>query len=114
VEAFFEIKSPSRVFMDIGENVVAGLGEGITDNLRMLEDASLGMTSTVTATAEGGFGDFSAPVPLTNGSYAGGNSQTFSITVNAGMGADGNRIGEQIVNEILRFERSSGRVFARA
>jgi TP901 family phage tail tape measure protein len=114
VQAVFKIKSPSRVFMDIGENVVAGLGKGITDNLRMLEDASLGMTSTVTATAEGGFGDFSAPVPVNDGSYRGGSSQTFSITVNAGMGADGNRIGEQIVNEILRFERASGRVFARA
>jgi phage-related minor tail protein len=38
----------------------------------------------------------------------------YNINVNAGMGTDGNRVGELIVNEILRFERSSGRVFARA
>jgi hypothetical protein len=114
VNAVFQIKSPSRVFMGIGEDVVAGLGKGITDNLRLLENASLGMTSTVTATTEGGFADFSAPVPIAGESFRGGNSQTFNITVNAGMGADGSRIGEQIVNEILRFERSSGKVFARA
>lgn len=39
---------------------------------------------------------------------------TFNITVNAGMGTDGARVGEQIVNLIRRYERSSGPVFARA
>jgi hypothetical protein len=113
VNAIFQIKSPSRVFMGIGENVVAGLGKGIDDNLRLLEDASVGMTSTVTATTVGGLSGFSAPIP-TSAQSSQSKAQTFNITVNAGVGADGNRIGEQIVNEILRFERSSGRVFARA
>jgi hypothetical protein len=54
-----------------------------------------------------------AVIPLDRMGSMGG-QQTFNITVNAGVGADGNRIGEQIVNEILRFERASGRVFARA
>ena len=36
------------------------------------------------------------------------------ITVNAGMGADGQDIGRKIVDEIIRYERASGRVFARA
>lgn len=39
---------------------------------------------------------------------------TYNITVNAGMGADGTQLGRTIVDEILKFERSSGRVFARA
>jgi hypothetical protein len=39
---------------------------------------------------------------------------TLNLTVNAGMGADGADIGRKIVDEILRFERSSGKVFARA
>jgi len=43
-----------------------------------------------------------------------GSKQTFNITVNAGIGADGAEIGRKIVDEILRYERSSGRVFARA
>jgi TP901 family phage tail tape measure protein len=39
---------------------------------------------------------------------------TVNITVNAGMGTNGNQVGEQIVNAIRRYERSSGPVFARA
>jgi phage-related protein len=114
VKAVFQIRSPSRVFIDIGENVVAGLEQGITDNLRMLENASLGMTSTVTATAENGFGDMSAPILMPGSSQAGRGTTTFQITVNAGMGADGGRIGQQIVDEIKRFERANGAVFASA
>jgi phage-related protein len=43
-----------------------------------------------------------------------GTTNKFSITVNAGMGADGTEIGRMIVDEIVRYEKSSGRVFARA
>lgn len=38
----------------------------------------------------------------------------FELVVNAGLGADGTQIGQQIVNEILKYERSSGNVFVRA
>lgn len=49
------------------------------------------------------------------GANSGGNGgNTFAITVNAGMGADGTSIGEEIVKQIKRYERSSGPVFARA
>jgi hypothetical protein len=57
-----------------------------------------------------------AVIPLDrygNLTYGGGGS-TYNITVNAGMGTDGTTVGRKIVDEILRFERSSGRVFARA
>jgi TP901 family phage tail tape measure protein len=37
-----------------------------------------------------------------------------TINVNAGMGANGSQIGEQIVTAIKRFERTSGPVFASA
>lgn len=43
-----------------------------------------------------------------------GTTNKFNITVNAGMGADGGEIGRQIVDQIIRYEKSSGRVFARA
>lgn len=43
-----------------------------------------------------------------------GQKNTYNITVNAGMGTDGNRVGQMIVDEILKFERTSGKVFARA
>ena len=39
---------------------------------------------------------------------------TYNITVNAGMGMNGAVVGEQIVNAIRRYERTSGPVFARA
>ena len=38
----------------------------------------------------------------------------YNITVNAGMGANGSQIGEQIVTAIKRYERTSGPVFASA
>jgi len=52
-----------------------------------------------------------AVVPLKPGMKMG---STYNITVNAGMGSDGQRIGEQIIQEIKRYERHSGPVFARA
>lgn len=44
----------------------------------------------------------------------GGGGATVNITVNAGMGADGASIGEQIVTAIRKYERTSGAVFVRA
>jgi len=52
-----------------------------------------------------------AVIPLKPGMDMG---TTINITVNAGMGADGGQIGEQIVNHIRRYERSSGPVFVKA
>jgi len=37
----------------------------------------------------------------------------FNINVTAGMGTDGAAVGEQIVNAIRRYERTSGAVFAK-
>jgi hypothetical protein len=54
-----------------------------------------------------------AVIPLNRlGDFGGGS--TYNVTVNAGIGADGNKIGQAIVDQILKFERSSGQVFARA
>jgi len=39
---------------------------------------------------------------------------TINLTVNAGMGADGQRIGQQIIEEIKRFERLNGPQFVSA
>jgi hypothetical protein len=43
-----------------------------------------------------------------------GGGASFFINVNAGMGTNGAQVGEQIVNAIRRYERTSGPVFARA
>lgn len=53
-----------------------------------------------------------AVVPLNRNNTPTGN--TINLTVNAGMGADGNAIGREIVDIIKRYERVSGPVFASA
>ena len=57
-------------------------------------------------------------VPTTSGSITpnnalGGSSNTYAITVNAGVG-DPRVIGEEVVNVISRFEKANGAVFVRA
>jgi len=49
---------------------------------------------------------------ITPNNALGGSNIT--INVNAGMGANGAQIGEQIVTAIKRYERTSGPVFASA
>lgn len=43
-----------------------------------------------------------------------GSQKTYNITVNAGLGADGSRIGQTIVDQIKKYERTNGKVFASA
>jgi hypothetical protein len=114
VKSVFRIQSPSRVFMDIGENVISGLEHGITDNLRMLENASMGISSTVTGTVETGFSGMTAPVPLTSASNEASAGSTYNITVNAGVGTDPVSVGREVVNAIKRYESVSGKVFVSA
>jgi hypothetical protein len=46
-------------------------------------------------------------IPL---SRAGGNlgSTNINLTVNAGMGTDGQEVGREIVNELVKFQRRNG------
>ncbi len=53
-------------------------------------------------------------IPLSKIGNGGGGGATVNISVNAGMGADGAAIGEQIVTAIRKYERTSGAVFAKA
>ena len=53
-----------------------------------------------------------AVVPLSG--RRGGIGTTINVTVNAGMGSDGQVIGREIVDAIKRYERVSGPVFASA
>jgi hypothetical protein len=43
-----------------------------------------------------------------------GGGASIVINVSAGMGANGAQVGEQIVNAIRRYERTSGPVFVKA
>jgi hypothetical protein len=53
-----------------------------------------------------------AVVPLTGRNAGMGN--TYNLTINAGMGANGTQIGREIVDAIKKFEKTSGPVFASA
>ena len=53
-----------------------------------------------------------AVIPLSKMGNQGSN--TYNLTVNAGIGADGAVIGREIVDAIKRYERTSGPVFASA
>lgn len=104
---FFEIESPSKVMKRLGGDVVAGLKEGISDGNRLLEDASLNMASTVRVSAE----DTITPDAMAfsgGGRMAQTSGSPISVTVNAGMGANGQEIGKEIINQIRRYERING------
>jgi phage-related protein len=54
-----------------------------------------------------------AVIPLDRFGDLGGTTQ-INITVNAGVGTNGTEVGREIVAQIKRYERSSGKVFASA
>lgn len=51
---------------------------------------------------------------IANATYTPGATTKIDITVNAGIGTDGAAVGKAIVDSIRKYERTSGKVFARA
>jgi TP901 family phage tail tape measure protein len=91
------------------EKLVTDLG----DKLGL--DVALGVGGIVTGPTRALIGESGpeAVIPL-NRMGSMGNKNTFNISVNAGIGSDGKRIGQEIVQEILKYEKLSGKVFVRA
>lgn len=54
-----------------------------------------------------------AVIPL-SGTNSAGLGTSYNIVVNAGIGTNGAQVGQQIVEAIKKYERTSGQVFARA
>jgi len=79
---FLEIRSPSRVFQDHGENVIKGFNEG-TERVPGM-DGQLAADLAAGATGRGG------------GSAGGGVNVELTIHVNAGMGADADSIAQKL------------------
>lgn len=79
-----------------------------------------GIVTRPTLAMIGEGGESEAVIPLSKMSQFGfgaggsGAGANINITVNAGMGADGSRVGEAVVKAIKSYERTSGPVFARA
>ena len=92
------IGSPSKVFFEIGGDIVDGLRLGL--------DAKA-------PTVDSAMGRIVPTVPSDGVASPGRGGATYNITVQTGVG-DPVRIGEEVVSAIRRFERASGPVFARA
>jgi hypothetical protein len=101
------IASPSKVFANIGENVVAGYIQGIEGMSNALQGTMSGMAIDSTVAFAGGIS-----APSSSGNSGMGN--VYNINVNAGMGTNGAQVGKEIVDAIKRFEKTSGPVFASA
>lgn len=118
VKSFLGIASPSKVFAGIGGDVVAGLEKGLDDGSRVIAGAAVDLSHNLTVSGADAFSNVvpsASQGPMAASAMASvPTSNVINLTVNAGMGADGSRIGQQIVDEILKYERSSGKVFARA
>jgi hypothetical protein len=132
-KALLGIKSPSKVFMGFGKNIAQGLVGGLNGSENIVKNAvddlasvALGAGGTIAlglpAVAEAGsvaagatgFTESSGISILPSSGSTSATNNTYNVNVNAGMGTDGTNVGRQIVDEILRFERASGRVFVRA
>jgi TP901 family phage tail tape measure protein len=108
VKRLLKIQSPSRVFMGIGENVVAGYIKGVEGMNNALDQTMSGFSMDQTVQLNGGVAAASAT------SGAPSLAPVYNINVNAGMGTDGAQVGREIVDAIKRYERTSGPVFASA
>ena len=90
------IKSPSRVFMEIGKNIVLGLSEGIQDNSDFAQRATGALALATT----------NVPVPrLRGGAVA--SAGTFNITINAGAGTDPYSVGRAVTSALNKYSRIS-------
>lgn len=84
-----------------------GIGTGWDwDMIPLIPFANGGIVKTPTLGIVGEAGP-EAVIPL---SQMGGMGNTYNITVNAGMGADGGQIGDDIVEALRKYERRNGTV----
>jgi hypothetical protein len=71
------------------------------------------MGGTLATIGEGGQAEAVIPLDRFDDIVGKRGGANVNIVVNAGMGTDGAAVGEQIVNAIRRYERTSGAVFAK-
>ena len=111
------IKSPSRVFAEIGLHTMTGLQQGLSDNQnaplstvmglsKQLKHAATGMMlgasiSTATATPL----DTRPPLATRAASAGSSNSYTYQITINAAAGMDEKKLADLVMQKIKEAER---------
>jgi TP901 family phage tail tape measure protein len=91
------IASPSKIFAGFGEQIVAGLAQGIDQAQNLAKQATFNLGNT----AISGF----------TPQLAGGNGKApINITINAGLGTDPYILGREVNNALLRYGKVSSRV----
>jgi phage-related protein len=111
------IKSPSRVFAEIGLHTMTGLQQGLSDNQnaplstvmglsKQLKHAATGVMlgatiSTATATPL----DTRPPLATRAASTGSSNSYTYQITINATAGMDEKKLADLVMQKIKEAER---------
>ena len=103
-----------KAFLDL----TSGRGGNLNLNVPQMAEGGIVTRPTLAMIGEGG--ESEAVIPLSRmgefgfGGPRAGAGASINITVNAGMGANGAKLGEEIVSAIKRYERTSGPVFAKA
>lgn len=92
---------------------ITGLSAALTAQSRLLQ-SQIGTAGNFRPTVTTPTNDLLAANAASFAQSQAPTQTTINVTVNAGMGVDGADVGRRIVDEIVRFERSSGAVFARA
>lgn len=101
--------STGAATVQAGPSMGQGMGIGTGwdwDKIPLVPFANGGIVKTPTLGIVGEAGP-EAVIPL---SQMGGMGNTYNITVNAGMGADGGQIGDDIVEALRKYERRNGTV----
>lgn len=104
-----------KAFLDL----TSGRGGNLNLNVPKLAEGGIVTRPTLAMIGEGG--ESEAVIPLSKmsqfgfgGPRGGAGGANITINVNAGMGTNGAKLGEDIVSAIKRYERTSGPVFAKA
>jgi len=106
--ALTKVDSSLESVRGLVNNALALVGQ--TKGVRMMAGGGIVTRPTAAIIGERGA---EAVIPLSKmGRFGGGTA--INISVNAGMGADGADIGQQIIDAIRKAERRSGKVFAAA
>lgn len=91
------IGSPSKVFAEFGENIVAGLAMGIDQAKSLAEKATISLGGATIA----GIGTTGLK---STGVYG---SSPINVTINAGLGTDPYTLGQQLTTILNKYQRTS-------
>jgi hypothetical protein len=113
IESALRISSPSRVMENIGAQIAQGLIDGMESSERAVASAAGSLANQVVLPMQTpNFSGISAApysaTPSMTGGGGGSAVTNISISVNAGMGADGEQVGEQIVSALRKYQRRNG------